>query len=274
MIALGPKTQGIIAVRRTGRAAAPDGDCQARPNPLGCGQMGRIDDALLSLDSIEDTTERALQLAGLISTLFKLRGITLVVTGQMAFGSYANAVSDKPELELAIFSGDRVPRIELDILRGQLRAKGTFDHWKVAGIPVQLLGAATIARRDLCRDFMTDLGIVKLVPAEEITADCILASIYPDTNAEAQTRARLLLINGLSEAFKMDWTALQTLCDRSDYRVGEELARMRQAAKKDVDAIGGVADPLGMPLAPVEESTAEKPKPKRNREMDDLSSLY
>jgi len=236
--------------------------------------MGRIDEALIALEHIEDTTERALQLAGLISTLFKLRGVTLIVTGQLAFDSYANAVSDTPEVELAVFSGQRSPRTELDIMRGQLRAKGTFDHWKVTGIPVQFMGEAVIARRDLCRDFMTELGIVKLMPAEEIAAGCILASVYPETNTEAQTRARLLLINGLTEAFKMDWTALQTLCDRQEYRVGEELAKMRQSAKKDVDAIGAVADPLSLQMAPPEENPVEAPKPQRNRDLDDLSSLY
>jgi len=214
--------------------------------------MGRIDDALLQLESIEDTSERALQLAGLVSTLFKIKGVVLIVTGRLAFDIYANVASDKPEVDLAPFTGKINTRLILEIMRGQLRAAGTLDEWIVAGIPVRFLPEPIISYRELCRDFNTDLGVAKLPPAEEITADRILASVYPEPDQEAQTQARLLLINGLSEAFVMDWATLQNLCHHNDYRVGEELARMRQAAKKDVDAIGATPDPVDQPDPPPE----------------------
>ena len=209
--------------------------------------MGRIDEALSSLDTLHDSTERALQLAGLLSTLFKIKGVALVVTGRLAFDSYANSTSDKPELELATFTGKLTPRVVLEVMRGQLHAKGLISHWTVAGIPVaQFLPRieTTIAYRELCRDFTTDhASIVKLLPwRDEITAERILASVYPEVDTEAQTQARLLLINGLTNAFQMDWTVLHQLCHLPEYRVGEELAKMRLAAKKDVDAIGGGVD--------------------------------
>jgi hypothetical protein len=46
--------------------------------------MGRIDDAIRTLEGMANGTERALQLAGLISTLFKIKGVMLVVTNQLA----------------------------------------------------------------------------------------------------------------------------------------------------------------------------------------------
>jgi len=206
-----------------------------------------------------------MQLAGLISTLFKIKGVVLIVTGQLAFDSYANASSAKPELELAALSGKLAPRTVLEVMRGQLRAKGLLHTWTVAGIPIRFQDDTVIAYRDLCRDFMTDHGVVKLLPAEEITAECILTAVYPEPNAEAQTRARLLLINGLTDAFHMNWTVLHALCHRPEFRVGEELAQMRLSAKKDVDAIGGVVDQVGHPSAvPPEEPPAEMPKPVRD----------
>ena len=57
--------------------------------------MGRIDDAIRTLESVPDETERALQLAGLISTLFKIKGVILVVTNQLAFDGYVNTISEK-----------------------------------------------------------------------------------------------------------------------------------------------------------------------------------
>jgi len=207
--------------------------------------MGRIDDAIRTLEGIEDGTERALQVAGLISTLFKIKGVILVVTSHLAFDCYANAGSEKPEVELAAFAGKLAPRAILEVMRGQLYAKGSLYHWTVAEIPVRLHDDAVIAHRELCRDFMTDHGVVKLLPVEEIMADCILAAVYPVPDPEAQTRAYRLMVNGLAEAFQVDWTVLQSLCDRPEYRVGEKLAQMRLAAKKDVDAMGAAHDPVG-----------------------------
>jgi hypothetical protein len=207
--------------------------------------MGRIDDAIRTLEAMEGGTERAMQLAGLVSTLFKIKGVVLVVTNQLAFDSYANTESERPEVELAPFAGDLAPRIILEIMRGHLYGKGSLYQWTVAGVPVRFHHEPAIANRELCREFTTDHGVVKLPPVEEITANCILAAVYPEPDPEMEDRARLLLINGLAEAFHMDWTALHALCHRPEYRVGEELARMRLAAKREVDAMGAGRDHVG-----------------------------
>ena len=207
--------------------------------------MGRIDDALQILGATEDGTERALQLAGLITTLFKIKGISLIVINQLAYDSYANTVSDYPEVELAVFAGDLPHRTELEIMRGQLYAQGSMYQWNVAGLPVRIHHDAAISNRDLCREFTTDHGVVKLQPVEDITADCILAAVFPHADPEMHGRAHQLLINGLADVFDMDWTALHTICHRPEYRVGDELAQMRLAAKKEVDALGMGRDHVG-----------------------------
>ncbi len=232
--------------------------------------MGRIDEALVRLDQLGDETERALELAGLVSTLFKIRGVVLVVTGRLAFDSYANTTTPGPELELATFAGKITPRMLQEIMGTQLHGEGSIDRWKVAGISIRFQGNVTTAHPALCRDFMTDLGVAKLIPVEEITAERILASVYPAPNATAHEEARQLLINGLTEAFKMDWTVLGTLCHQPEYRVGEELAQLRAKAKQEADAQGLGADPIGQSqvLPPVEEvlmenlpEKAEEPSP-------------
>ncbi len=207
--------------------------------------MGRIDDALQALQATEDGTERALQLAGLISTLFKIKNVSLVVIGQLAFDSYANTASPYPEVELAPFVGDLTPRTILEIMRGQLYGQGSLYYWMVAGVPVRFVHDDGIEKRDLCRDFTTDHGVVKLMPVEEIAADRILASVHPSLDNDAHEQAHHLLVNGLADTFHMDWTVLHALCHRPDYRVGEELAKMRLAAKKEVDALGVGRDHVG-----------------------------
>ena len=219
--------------------------------------MGRIDDSLLAIESIGDTTERAFQLAGLISTLFKLKGVLLVVTGQLAFDGYTNSASDNPTLDLATLTGKLTPRMVLEIMPTQLRAKGMLAHWTLADIPIRFLGDAAIINRDLCRDFTTDYGVVKFLPAEEITAERILASVYPEPDTEAENQAQLLLVHGVTNTIHMDWAALHKICHLPDYRVGEELARMRLAAKKEADAQGASPDHVGQVTVPEESPAPE-----------------
>jgi hypothetical protein len=207
--------------------------------------MGRIDDALRTLENIPIGTERALQLAGLISTLFKINGVGLVATRHLAFHSYADTQYPHPEVELAPVSGPLPLRMVLDVMRGQLRAKGSTYHWTLAGLPVRFHDSANVHHRELCRDITTSLGVIKLIPVEEITANYILASVYPKPDAGSHVRAHRLLFMGLSETFEMNWQVLHSLCHRPEYRVGDELAQMRLEAKKDVDAQGRGRDHVG-----------------------------
>jgi len=225
--------------------------------------MGRIDDALLSLEQLEDGTERALQLAGLISTLFKIKGVALIVTGRLAFDSYANTAAPEPELELAALAGKLSPRMLQEIMAGQLHAEGAIDRWKAVGIPIRFLGETGATYRGVCRDFMTDHGVVKLIPAEEITVERILAAVYPVPNPVAHEEARQLLINALTDAFHMDWGVLQTLCHQPEYRVGEELAQLRAQAKQEADALGLSTDHIGEsgPMPDLEAIRAEASAP-------------
>ena len=212
--------------------------------------MGRIDDSLVALEKLEDTTERALQLAGLLSTLFKLKGVMLVVSGQLAFDCYSNGYTEQPTLDLASFTGKLTPRMILEVMRGQIHAEEAISHWMVARIPIRFQGEISIINRELCRDFTTEYGVVKIVPAEEITADRILASIYPEPNEVAHDQARLLLLNGVTDAFRMDWTALHKICHLPEYRIGEELAQLRLAAKREADETGASPDHVGQPAMP------------------------
>jgi hypothetical protein len=223
--------------------------------------MGKIEDALQKLEAVEDPTARALEVAGLISTVFKLRQVVVVLTGELAFSSYANTTRPEPEVELAPFAGKLTPRLLQEVMGGQLRAEGELRRWTVAGIPVRFQGEITLAARDLCRDLRTEFGVVKLVPAEEITADRILAAVYPGFNPVANQEALTLLTNGLVNAFKMDWAVLGKICHQPDYHVGEELAQLRVLAKQGADAMGLTPDQTGeLPrIRSQKEATGELP---------------
>jgi len=239
--------------------------------------MGRVDDALLTLREMPLGTERALLLAGLITTLFKINGVALVTTGQLAFHGYADTRFDQPEINFAPLTGSLPPRTVLEVMRGQIHAKGSIYEWHVGRIPVRFHNSIHIAHRELCRDVATNHGVVKLVPVEEITADYILASVYPTQDPGAHVRAHRLLFNGLVEAFDMNWPVLSSLCHRPEFRVGEELAQMRIEAKKDVDAQGKEPDHIGdtgrMPsLKQVNEEVEEVPSRLRSKSEEAASN--
>ena len=203
--------------------------------------MGRIDEALIALGNIEDKTHRALELGGLISTMFKLKGVVLMVTGQLAYDIYANTQSQTPELELAILSGQMTPRLMREVMVGQLYAVQGIDRWRLISIVVRF--HTNVAElRGQCRDFTTDYGAVKLMPAEELTADRVLTAVFPEPDPEAEAEARQLLFNALTDAFHMDWAVLRDICNHADFRVGEDLARLRAVAKQEADAAAAPAD--------------------------------
>lgn len=207
--------------------------------------MSKVEEALQNLKAIENPTERAMEVAGLISTLFKLRGVALIVTGELAYTSYADITSTAPELELAAFGGKLTPRLLREVMAGELNAHGSISRWVLVGIPIQFHFESSLVLRDLCRDFHTEYGSVKLWPAEEITAERVLAAVFPSSNPIARGEALTLITQGLVDAFQMNWIALRELCHRPEYRVGEELIEMRIEAKQEADARGLIPDPIG-----------------------------
>jgi hypothetical protein len=207
--------------------------------------MNKIEEALQTLASMEDQTERALELAGLISTLFKLHDVTLIVTGELAYSSYADITSDEPYLELAALAGKLTPRLLQEIMAGQLGAEGSVGRWTLLEVPIHFQFESGLVLRDLCRDFTTSQGTVKLWPAEELTAERVLAAVFPAENPVARGEALTLLTQGLIDAFEMNWIALRELCHRPEYRVGEELSQLRMKAKAEADAQGLIPDQIG-----------------------------
>lgn len=176
-------------------------------------------------------------LGGLASTLLRLKGITGIIVGRLAFDVYMGNSNQQEELILATHTGRFTPRILQEVFGEQLQGTGKMWKWKVAGTTVKLTGEAVIERKDLCREFNTDFGAVKLIPVEELIAERILASFYPKPNEQARFEAKRLLTLGLAESLVVDWQALTELCNSQIYRAGEQLAALRTEAKYEVDAV-------------------------------------
>lgn len=199
--------------------------------------MSKIDEALSEIEKIKDWTERAMTLAGLVTTLLKLKGVTPIIVGRLAYDTYLGNTNEQEELILATFSGRLTPRILQEVFGEQLHGVGMTWKWKVANTTVKLTGDVVIEHRELCRDFQTDFGVAKLIPVEELLAERILASFYPRPHEQARSEAKRLLVLGLAGSLVMDLHALQELCNSHKYRAGEQLAELRTEAKKEVDSV-------------------------------------
>ena len=197
--------------------------------------MSKVDEALDKIKAVEDATERALFVGALITTLLKLKGVMPIIVGQTALDCYSNVSHGRDELLLAFFSGKPTPRMLQEVLGEQLKGEGGVWRWRIANINVRFSGDVYTEQRELCRDFQTDYGIAKLVPAEELIAERVLAAVYPRENIEARQEAKQLMVGALMETFLIEWPVLQKICDSPGYRVGEALAVIRAETKKEID---------------------------------------
>lgn len=197
--------------------------------------MGKIEDSLTAIQAIEDSTERAMALGGLISTLFKMRGIVPVMVGRLAYDCYVGDINTGRDLVLGTFNGVHQPRVLQEVLGEQLQGEGMIWNWYIAAVAVEIRPDFVSTQKDLCRDFQTDYGIIKLMPLEELIAERVLASYYPRPNDTARSEAKRLMAMGLANVYDIKWPVLQEMCNSNAYRVGEQLAELRGEAKQDVD---------------------------------------
>jgi hypothetical protein len=197
--------------------------------------MGKVDDVLARIATIEDSTVRAFQLAGLSSALLKIKGVVPIMMGALAYDCYVSDTNTNRELWMGTYAGKLTPRILQEVFGEQMHGQGLMWEWQIAGISVHLTGDAPVTHRDLAREFQGDYGSIRLVPIEEITAERVLASIIPGGNEQAALEAKRLMQLGLSNALVFNWRVLQDLCNHINYRVGEQLARLRMEAKAEYD---------------------------------------
>ena len=204
--------------------------------------MIKIDESLKVLRDYEDLTERALDIAGLVSTLFRIRSVVLALGGNLAFGAYVNAKFETPFLELSAISGKVYPRLLQEIMAGQLKATGMLDRWVLEGIEIIIQPGKESPLRHLYRDFQTEFGPYKLVPIEELIAERLVAGTFPIPNETAYYEAFELVKSGMMEQVAVDWGQLLKLCGQPEYRVEDELADIRQRVKKELDEEGFVGE--------------------------------
>jgi hypothetical protein len=190
----------------------------------------KISTALKDIRREKDPTLKSQKLASLVSAVFRERGIELVVVGGSAIEFYTDGAYTSGDLDLCLLP----PRTRLSVkerqeLMGELGGKGGPRSWEVAGMFVDILGAAEISGRTPLRELEAPYGKVKVIDAEELLVERVLISVYPQPNDEARDCAKKILAVALSGDLKVNWREVERLASSSEYGI---LAEVRTLAEE------------------------------------------
>ncbi len=187
----------------------------------------KISSGLADIRRENDPTLKSQKLASLVSAVFRERGIELVVVGGSAIEFYTDGAYTSGDLDLCLLP----PRTSLSVkerqeLMGKLGGRGGPRSWEVAGMFVDILGAAEISGRTPLRELDAPYGKIKLIDPEELLVERVLVSVYPKPNDEALNCAKQLAGVALSGGMKLDWDEARRLARSSEYDILSELEQL------------------------------------------------
>jgi len=183
----------------------------------------KIAAALNDVRRERDQNLKAQKLASLVSSLFRERGIELVVVGGSAIEFYTDGAYMSGDIDLCqLKPSTPIPlRLRQEIM-GHLEAKGGPRSWEVAGMFVDLLGQIETESKTSLRKLKAPYGTITLMNPEELLVERILVSVYPQPNREALACAKKFIAVALAGGFSIDWREVRRLANSNEYRILDE----------------------------------------------------
>jgi hypothetical protein len=177
-----------------------------------------IQRALDDITAEMDPTLKHLKLASLVSTVFRGRGIELVVVGGSAIEFYTEGAYVSGDLDMCVLSSPvaLTARLRQDIM-AQFGATGGPRSWRVAGAFLDVLAAFENAARTPIRVLRGPFGDIRVAPAEELVVERVLVSRYPQDYPPAGECAKKLLAAALQGEVEIDWNEVRRLARSNAY---------------------------------------------------------
>jgi hypothetical protein len=182
----------------------------------------QVRDALTDILAETDPALKMLKLASLCSAVGRERGFELVVVGGSAIELLTDGAYVSGDMDLCLATPPTIPLRARQEFMGQLAAVGGPRSWQVAGMFVDLLGPLETLARTPLRRVTGPYGIVQLVQPEELLAERVLVSVYPQPHPPARDCARKLAAVALGGALEFDWQELRRLAGQPEYRIVSE----------------------------------------------------
>ena len=189
--------------------------------------MAEIDirKAIADITSTSDLLERALKLAGLITTLFQQHGFPLVVVGGSAVEFYTEGGYMSGDIDFCRKSLNAIPPRLMQEIISELGGKGVARSWEVCGLYVDLLGILENESVLPDRELETPFGTVRVIPPELALVERILVAFYPPSS-ELLTTARKMMVAAVGDP-NFNWDDAERLAALPSFGVLEELRRLR-----------------------------------------------
>ena len=184
--------------------------------------------AKADIESTDDLLVRAMKLAGIVTTLFRERGVPLVVVGGSAVEFYTEGGYMSGDIDFCRRSLRGPSLREIGDVLKPLGAKGMGRSWQVCGLFVDILGIAEMESGKDCRTLETPYGEIKLVPPELALVERVL---YAEQDAECVASARQMMATALADE-SFDWGEAERIADLPDFKVLGGLRRLRQEVSR------------------------------------------
>ena len=185
-----------------------------------------IKNAVADITSTPDLLERALKLAGLITTLFQRHGFPLVVVGGSAVEFYTEGGYMSGDIDFCRKSLNAIPPRLMQEIVSELGGKGVARSWKICGLYVDLLGFLENESVLPNRELVTPYGTIRIIPPELALVERILIAFYPPSS-ELLTTARKMMVAALGDP-DFNWGEAERLAALPDFGVLEELRKLRK----------------------------------------------
>ena len=188
----------------------------------------RIAVAKADIEATGDLLERAMKLAGLLTTLFQERGFPLVVVGGSAVEFYTEGGYMSGDIDFCrrTLNGPSL-RMTKDIL-DPLDGKCVGRNWMVCGVFVDLLGIVESETAKPYRELETPYGKVSILPPELALVERVFYSLDSD---ECRPSAVQMMASALEDV-DFDWNEAERLADLSSFKILPELRALKAEVAK------------------------------------------
>ena len=189
-----------------------------------------IEQARADIEATSDLLERALKLAGLVTSLYQERGFPLVVVGGSAVEFYTEGGYMSGDIDFCRKTLKSVPPRLMQEIAETLGGQGLGRNWLICGLYVDLLGLLESETTLPERILQTPYGDVRLLPPELALVERVL---FAEQDAECIGSARQMMAAALKDP-AFDWNEAERLADTVDFKV---LPRLMELKKEIADAL-------------------------------------
>ncbi len=183
-----------------------------------------LTNAKIDIEATSDLLERAMKLAGLITTLFAEKGFHLVVVGGSAVEFYTEGGYMSGDIDFCRKTFKAIPPRLMQEIAESLGGKGLGRNWLICGLYVDILGPLESETIKIERSVMTPYGEVKMIAPELALVERVL---FAEQDKECIPSARQMMVSAISDE-TFDWAEAERLADLRDFKVLDNLKKLRE----------------------------------------------